>query len=98
MAESRTPRLSPAARRVRLASLGTRLDSQLWTRKRRGAGGRGFTRMRRLLVTGGAGFIGSNFVRHMHERYPDYHFKVVDSLTYAGNVENLPNGGFGTDR
>ncbi len=54
--------------------------------------------MKRILVTGGAGFIGSNFVHHMHERYPDYHFKVVDSLTYAGNVENLPSGGFGTDR
>jgi dTDP-glucose 4,6-dehydratase len=54
--------------------------------------------VKRILVTGGAGFIGSNFVHHMHERYPDYHFKVVDSLTYAGNVENLPNGGFGDER
>jgi dTDP-glucose 4,6-dehydratase len=54
--------------------------------------------MKRILVTGGAGFIGSNFVRHMCERYPDYYFKVVDSLTYAGNVENLPNGGFGNER
>jgi dTDP-glucose 4,6-dehydratase len=54
--------------------------------------------VKRVLITGGAGFIGSNFVHHMYERYPDYHFKVVDSLTYAGNVENLPNGGFGTDR
>jgi dTDP-glucose 4,6-dehydratase len=52
----------------------------------------------RVLVTGGAGFIGSNFVRHLHDRYPEYRFDVVDSLTYAGNVENLPNGGFGTDR
>ena len=54
--------------------------------------------MKRILVTGGAGFIGSNFVHYMYERYPDYHFKVLDSLTYAGNVENLPNGGFGSDR
>jgi dTDP-glucose 4,6-dehydratase len=54
--------------------------------------------VKKILVTGGAGFIGSNFVHHMYERYPDYHFKVVDSLTYAGNVENLPNGGFGTER
>jgi dTDP-glucose 4,6-dehydratase len=54
--------------------------------------------MKRILVTGGAGFIGSNFVHYMYERYPDYHFKVVDSLTYAGNVENLPDGGFGTER
>src|SRR5207248_2935804 len=98
MADSRSPRLHPAARRVRLASLGTRLDPQLWKRKRRGIGGRDVARMKRLLVTGGAGFIGSNFVHHLLERYPDYHVKVVDSLTYAGNVENLPNGGFGTDR
>ncbi len=54
--------------------------------------------MKRILVTGGAGFIGSNFVHHMYTKYPDYHFKVVDSLTYAGNVENLPNGGFGDER
>lgn len=54
--------------------------------------------MKRILVTGGAGFIGSNFVHHMYAKYPDYHFKVVDSLTYAGNVENLPNGGFGSER
>jgi dTDP-glucose 4,6-dehydratase len=54
--------------------------------------------VKRILVTGGAGFIGSNFVHHMYDRYPEYHFKVVDSLTYAGNVDNLPNGGFGTDR
>ncbi|MBB6176097.1 dTDP-glucose 4,6-dehydratase [Anoxybacillus tengchongensis] len=42
-----------------------------------------------LLVTGGAGFIGSNFVRYMLEKYP--HYKVVnyDLLTYAGNLENL---------
>jgi dTDP-glucose 4,6-dehydratase len=53
--------------------------------------------VKRILVTGGAGFIGSNFVHHMRERYPDYHFKVADSLTYAGNVENLPNAGFGTE-
>jgi dTDP-glucose 4,6-dehydratase len=54
--------------------------------------------VKRILVTGGAGFIGSNLVRYMYDRYPDYHFKVVDSLTYAGNVENLPNGGLGNDR
>lgn len=47
-----------------------------------------------ILITGGAGFIGSNFVRHIHHKYPHYKIIVVDALTYAGNVENLPNGGF----
>jgi dTDP-glucose 4,6-dehydratase len=45
--------------------------------------------MLRLLVTGGAGFIGSNFVRYMLERYPDYRILNLDKLTYAGNLENL---------
>jgi dTDP-glucose 4,6-dehydratase len=45
--------------------------------------------MKRILVTGGAGFIGSNFVRHLTARYPSYHLTVVDALTYAGSVENL---------
>jgi dTDP-glucose 4,6-dehydratase len=43
----------------------------------------------RLLVTGGAGFIGSNFVRHVLETYPDYQVMVLDKLTYAGNLDNL---------
>jgi dTDP-glucose 4,6-dehydratase len=43
----------------------------------------------RLLVTGGAGFIGSNFTRYILERYPDYHVFNLDKLTYAGNLENL---------
>ncbi|MGU3471603.1 dTDP-glucose 4,6-dehydratase [Paenibacillus sp. D51F] len=43
----------------------------------------------KLLVTGGAGFIGSNFVLYMAEKYPDYEFINVDALTYAGNLENL---------
>ncbi len=43
-----------------------------------------------ILVTGGAGFIGSNFVRHILENYPDYKVVVLDMLTYAGNMENLP--------
>jgi dTDP-glucose 4,6-dehydratase len=42
-----------------------------------------------LLVTGGAGFIGSNFVRYMLEKYPDYAITVLDKLTYAGNLANL---------
>lgn len=45
--------------------------------------------MKNLLVTGGAGFIGSNFVRHMLATYPDYAITVYDKLTYAGNLDNL---------
>ncbi len=45
--------------------------------------------MRNLMVTGGAGFIGSNFVRYMLRKYPDYRIVVYDKLTYAGNLENL---------
>ncbi|MGG4144517.1 dTDP-glucose 4,6-dehydratase [Paenibacillus algorifonticola] len=43
----------------------------------------------KLLVTGGAGFIGSNFVLYMINKYPEYHIINVDALTYAGNLENL---------
>ena len=45
--------------------------------------------MRNLMVTGGAGFIGSNFVRYMLQKYPNYHTLVYDKLTYAGNLDNL---------
>ncbi|MGQ9598594.1 MAG: dTDP-glucose 4,6-dehydratase [Anaerolineae bacterium] len=45
--------------------------------------------MRNLMITGGAGFIGSNFVRYLLERYPDYQIVVLDKLTYAGNLDNL---------
>ncbi len=45
--------------------------------------------MKRLLVTGGAGFIGSNFVRYTLSRYPQYEIVVLDKLTYAGNLANL---------
>jgi dTDP-glucose 4,6-dehydratase len=45
--------------------------------------------MMRLLVTGGAGFIGSNFVHYMLEQHPDYHILDLDALTYAGSMENL---------
>ena len=43
----------------------------------------------KLLVTGGAGFIGSNFVRYIYNQRPDWHITVLDSLTYAGNTQNL---------
>jgi dTDP-glucose 4,6-dehydratase len=45
--------------------------------------------MRRLLVTGGAGFIGSNFIRYWIARHPDDRVVNLDALTYAGNPENL---------
>jgi dTDP-glucose 4,6-dehydratase len=45
----------------------------------------------RLLITGGAGFIGCNFVRHILEEHPDYEIVVLDKLTYAGRRENLLN-------
>jgi len=45
--------------------------------------------MLRVLVTGGAGFIGSNFVRHAIATHSDWHVTTLDKLTYAGRVENL---------
>ena len=42
-----------------------------------------------MLVTGGAGFIGSNFVHFTLKNHPDYHITVIDKLTYAGNKDNL---------
>jgi len=42
-----------------------------------------------LLITGGAGFIGSNFVHYWLEQYPSERLIVLDALTYAGNMANL---------
>lgn len=42
-----------------------------------------------ILITGGAGFIGSNFVPYFCRKYPDYFVLVLDKLTYAGNLDNL---------
>lgn len=44
---------------------------------------------KRILITGGAGFIGSHVIRLFVEKYPEYHIYNLDSLTYAGNLENL---------
>ncbi len=43
-----------------------------------------------VFLTGAAGFIGSNFLEYMFNKYPNYHFLVLDALTYAGNLENIP--------
>ena len=43
----------------------------------------------KLIVTGGAGFIGSNFIRYMLKMHPDYRITNLDKLTYAGNLDNL---------
>ena len=45
--------------------------------------------MKKVLVTGGAGFIASNFLHYMVNKYPNYNFVCLDALTYAGNYNNL---------
>jgi dTDP-glucose 4,6-dehydratase len=45
--------------------------------------------MKKMLVTGGAGFIGANFVHYTLNHHPDYQVTVIDKLTYAGNPDNL---------
>ena len=42
-----------------------------------------------IIVTGGAGFIGSNFIFHMLNKYPEYRIICLDKLTYAGNLSTL---------
>lgn len=43
-----------------------------------------------IFITGGAGFIGSNFVHYLRRHYPDYYVIILDCLTYAGSIRNLP--------
>ena len=42
-----------------------------------------------ILITGGAGFIGTNFIFYIRKKYPDYRIICLDALTYAGRIENL---------
>ena len=46
-------------------------------------------RINKILITGGAGFIGSHLVRLFVEKYPEHKIYNLDKLTYAGNLENL---------
>ncbi len=48
------------------------------------------TLMKTILITGGAGFIGSGFAHYIYDKHPDYKIIVADALTYAGSVENFP--------
>lgn len=47
--------------------------------------------MKTIFITGGAGFIGNNFVRHIFNKYKNYKIIVLDVLTYAGNIESIPS-------
>ena len=51
---------------------------------------------RNIIVTGGCGFIGSNFVHYVVDNHPEVHVTVLDKLTYAGNPENI--AGLPSDR
>ena len=47
------------------------------------------SKRKKILITGGAGFIGSHLIRHFIKKYPLYEIFNLDALTYAGNLENL---------
>ena len=50
---------------------------------------KGFINMKQMLITGGAGFIGSNFIHYILSKYNDYQVINLDKLTYAANLDNL---------
>ena len=47
------------------------------------------SKLKTILITGAAGFIGSNFISYFLEKYPNYRIVCLDKLTYAGNLDNL---------
>lgn len=47
--------------------------------------------MKKVFITGAAGFIGSNVLEYLFKKHPDYEFTVLDALTYAGNLKNFPD-------
>ena len=47
--------------------------------------------MKTILITDGAGFIGSNFVKHIYNKYNHYKILVIDALTYAANPDSIPD-------
>lgn len=51
-----------------------------------------------ILITGGAGFIGSNFLEYCFHKYPSYKFLVLDALTYAGSLDNISSDIFSSPR
>lgn len=51
-----------------------------------------------ILVTGGVGFIGSNFLRRLFAKYTDYRFLILDALTYAGRIDNAPDNAMESGR
>lgn len=54
--------------------------------------------MKTILITGGAGFIGSNLVRYLYNKYPNYKILVLDALTYSGSVYNFPEKSLDSER
>ena len=73
---------------IELANIGS-IGNFMGAARRAAASGATAYELTRILITGGAGFIGSNFVRHVARAHPDWEIVVLDKLTYAGRRENL---------
>src|SRR5262245_13754512 len=85
-----SPAMMPMEWRRRLNAMSSNLRRRrnwLWSPRRKPINEkRSKPDMKHILVTGGAGFIGSAFVRRMTDKYPDYTIVVFDKMTYAGNM------------